>query len=291
LKQGGSDIVWTPALGTYIVEISVAGGEDADTANNVEQISVTVVDWFDVSVNLDWLVDDGQGNTVPVKTTSGSGDKAFRLTVLANGSSTFDARNVEVLLKITGDVTSAVGGVDNLDLWANSGLTTITPGVETTGVRTWENGSDATDFTEDTRTILAYQTAWEFDGTLSPDGSGSDAEFAIEAELISYDKYGQLPDCVRTWNATGDGENITTFSDFCEVTSTSDDYPSTDYAEIAGSFNPFHDIRISRMGVYQGYNTDGSGVATNFVESTSAADLNVGFSRLYAEVQHRGSDL
>jgi len=157
-------------------------------------------------------------------------------------------------------------------------------------VRTWENGSDATDFTEDTRTILAYQTAWEFDGTLSPDGSGSDAEFAIEAELISYDQYGQLPDCVRTWNATGDGENITTFSDFCEVTSTSDDYPSTDYAEIAGSFNPFHDIRISRMGVYQGYNTDGSGVVTNFVESISSADLNVGFSRVYAEVQHRGSD-
>ena len=45
------------------------------------------------------------------------------------------------------------------------------------------------------------------------------------------------------------------------------------------------------MGVYQGYNSDGSGQASNFIEDSTGADLNVGFSRVYAELQHRGSDV
>jgi hypothetical protein len=45
------------------------------------------------------------------------------------------------------------------------------------------------------------------------------------------------------------------------------------------------------MGVYQGYNSDGTGQASNFIEDSTGADLNVGFSRVYAELQHRGSDV
>jgi hypothetical protein len=44
------------------------------------------------------------------------------------------------------------------------------------------------------------------------------------------------------------------------------------------------------MGIYQGYNSDCTGVATTFMQEGEDGDLNVGCSLLYADVEHRGSD-
>ena len=65
---------------------------------------------------------------------------------------------------------------------------------------------------------------------------------------------------------------------------------STDDDEILGSAATYHDIRVARMTVAQGYNADGTGNPTSMMSDDAPADLNVGVSYFHVEVEHRGSD-
>lgn len=279
LQYSGQDIEWTPTQGIYIVEIAVDSGTDADIANNAQQIAVTVTDWFDIKVDLEW--DDGSTSV------TGSDPVGFTLSVLADGSSTFSPREVEIRLALTGMVQSATGGVNNDNLSENGGITTFMAGVSTPNTLTYQNETDVNDTSSATRTLLEYQNAWTYTGLITPDAQQNSSKFVLDASVLGYTTYGQFPDCVETWEDAG---NVTTWSHFCEVSETGDDRPATDYAEITGAVENYHDIRISRMGVYQGYNSDGTGQSSNFVEDNAGGDLNVGASRIYAEVQHRGSN-
>ncbi|MDG1539244.1 MAG: hypothetical protein P8Q40_04865 [Candidatus Poseidonia sp.] len=279
LKYAGQDILWTPTQGIYIVEIAVDSPTDADIANNAQQIEVSVTDWYDIKVELEW--DDG------TTSVTGSDPAGFTLTVLADGSTAFSPRDVEIRLALTGVVQSATGGLNNDNLTLNGGITTLMAGTSTPNTLTFQNETDVNDTTSATRTVLDYQSAWTYTGLVTPDAQQNTSKFVLDASVLGYTSYGQFPDCVETFEDAG---NVTTWSHFCEVAQSGDDRPATDYTEITGAVENYHDIRISRMGVYQGYNSDGTGQSSNFVEDSAGADLNVGASRIYAEVQHRGSN-
>ena len=291
LQQGGADIEWTPSEGNYILQISVSSLTDADVANNVEQIDIIVADWADVEVDLSWDSSPDQDSyTLPQADSTAF----FTLSVTASGSDTFDPRNIEVRLALSGDVESAQGNLNgnSINLTENAGITVIEAGTSTS-VEVFSNITDPNATVQSNRNVVAYQNTWTFVGSVTVDGSNNDSRVTLDAELLSYTLYGQFDECVETFvetDPTTQEETTTTYNNFCEVDLNNDDRPGTDEDSIAGTKSTYHDIAVSRVGVYQGYNADGTGLPSSFVEAGSGQDLNVGVSRLYAEVQHRGSD-
>lgn len=290
LQQGGSDIEWTPSEGQYIIQIAVSSLSDADIANNVEQIDVTVTDWYDIDVDLAWDASPDQDSyTLPQADTTAF----FTLSVTATGSDTFDPRNVSVRMALSGDVDSAQGTLNGnqLNLTQNAGITVLDAGTST-NVEVFSNITDPNATISAGRNVISYQNTWTFQGSVTVDSSNNDSRVTIDAEVLGYTLYGQFDQCVETFDNTveGEEENITIYNNFCEVDFSNDDRPGTDEDSIAGTKSTYHDIAISRVGIYQGYNADGTGLPTSFVEAGTGQDLNVGVSRLYAEVQHRGSD-
>ena len=290
LTQSGAPIEWTPALGQYIVMIEVDSSTDADIANNVEQVYVEVNNWYDIDLDLSW--DGYEQDAIQIAGET----EGFTLEVTATGSDTFDPRDVMLRLQVSGDVDSAqvtMGG-QNMDLatgTAGAGISFFPVGVETQNVRTFENETDPSDYEEETRYILAYDNTWSVSGTVTPDAENEDARVTISVELVNYTSYGQFDECVEVFDNSDNGtENVTTWNHFCEVTANNDDRPATDEDAITGSKSNFHDIAITRVGVYQGYNADGTGLPSSFVESAIGGDLNVGMSQIYAEVTHRGNN-
>ena len=288
LDGGGGDITWTPTRGEYMVEISVESPTDIDTANNAELVYVLVEDWYDVEVDLVWVADtdlDGMAEELEASSFDASateGDIDFKLKVTADGSDTFDPRDVEVLLTLSGQASGQVGG---------NALTinTLVAGTTTT-VDIYANESDPNATQTGSRAVLSYQTTWEISGAITP-GTQSNAAWQLEAELVEYTMYGQYEECVESSEATEGNENVTTWNNLCEVAQSGDDRPKTDSDMISGSTDVYDDIRISRMGVYQGYNSDCSGVASTFTQQGEDGDLNVGCSLVYADVEHRGSKI
>ena len=283
LQRSGADIVWTPTQGMYMVEVSVDGPVDADTANNAELVYVVVEDWYDIDVDLAWL--DGNGDEMDTSSLDASSltSAQFKLTVVADGSESFNPREVNIRLETSGQVATATLGSDDV-----RGISFITVGTTST-VDIYANETDPNATQQGARSVLTYQTAWEMSGELIPTGDAN-AQFEITAEVVNYTLYGQFEECVESEEVTEGNENVTTWNNFCEVLQNNDDRPKTDYDELTGSKVTYDDIRISRMGIYQGYNSDCSGAATTFTQEGEDGDLNVGCSLLYADVEHRGSD-
>jgi len=292
--QGGSDIVWTPTVGEYIIDVTVSSPTDDDPGNNAYQTYVKVVDWVDVQVDLAWTPLDGE----PSDSTTSS-PASFTLTVGLDGSQTgAEIRDVVIHLTAGGDVDSAVlddagwiVGADTTNDLTSAGKTvTLASSGSSSTVRTWENGSNVSDYMNGTRNVISLGNDASITGVVTASTAAQDALWTLSAELVSYTVYGQFPDCERTWNATGDSENVTIFQDFCEIEETTDGYSRTNFDEIVGSATNVHDIRLNRVGVYQGYSSDCSGSATSFLGVGDVGSLNVGCSQLYAEVEHRGTD-
>ncbi len=292
--QGGGDIVWTPTVGEYIIDVTVYSPTDDDPGNNAYQTYVKVIDWVDVQVDLAWTP---SGSEPSDSTTFRSTD--FTLTVALEGSQQgAQIRDVVVLLKASGEVDNArldagawiVGSDTTNDLTGQGRTVTLASSGASTTVRTWENGSNASDYMENTRNIITLGSDAEITGNVLGGNTSNQSTWILSAELVSYTIYGQFQECERVWNATGDSENVTIFQDFCEIEETTDGYARTNYDEIVGSITNVHDIRLNRVGVYQGYSSDCSGSATSFLGVGDIGSLNVGCSQLYAEVEHRGSD-
>ena len=283
LQRSGADIVWTPTQGMYMVEVSVDSPVDADTANNAELVYVVVEDWYDIDVDLAWL--DGNGDEMDTSSLDASSLQSaqFKLTVVADGSESFNPREVNIRLETSGQVASATLGTDDV-----KDISYVTVGTTDT-VDIYANETDPNATQQGARAVLTYQTAWEMSGELIPTGDAN-AQFEITAEVVNYTLYGQFEECVESEEVTEGNENVTTWNNFCEVLQNNDDRPKTDYDELTGSKVTYDDIRISRMGIYQGYNSDCTGAATTFTQEGEDGDLNVGCSLLYADVEHRGSD-
>ena len=276
LMYGGSPIEWTPIVGDYIIKVTADTPSDADPGNDEQIIEVSVVNWYDIQVDLSW--DSGKA------AESGTDAKAWTLSVIANGSDTFNPRDVTIRLTASGDITGLVGGPNNDDLLADA-FYDLTVGTQTV-VETFTNVStDPPTTTTDNRMILSYLTEVTYSGSMSIDASADEANYALSAKLMSYKQFSQWDSCVET-----DPNTNETLNHVCEEEFSQDSYPNTNEDEILGSANIYHDIRVSRMTVAQGYNADGTGNPTSMMTDDAPADLNVGVSYFHVEVEHRGSD-
>ena len=104
--------------------------------------------------------------------------------------------------------------------------------------------------------------------------------------MVSYTGYGQFPECVETEDDRG-SNTTTVWNNFCEVDFQYDDVASTSVDELDASTSNFHDIAVTQVVVAQGYATETSDNPTFLRDGTSTID--VGFSRLHATVEHRGT--
>ncbi|MGB2036878.1 MAG: hypothetical protein ACPHX8_00290, partial [Candidatus Poseidoniaceae archaeon] len=293
IQYGGSNAVWTPMAGIYVVQIEVYSDQDVDATNDVQQIYVEVRDYIDIEVDITW--DDG--STV----ATGEGSKAFTVTVELNGSSDFITHDLTMLIDVNGDLTSATAedGTDLLSASLGSLVHSVNVGNDMP-VLVFENGSDPTDNLTEIRTIMSDNInngVWEYKGSVLPDSSGDDAAYSIDVELGGYSLYGQFVSCqeVVSVNSTDEEGNEQTTSEtynhFCEEASVRDDITNNNRAEITGALQTFHDIRISMLTVNQGYNSDGTGIPTFTVGAGEPGDLSVGTSYVDASVEHRGSSV
>ena len=300
LQGGAGPITWTPTQGEYLVEIKVNSPTDADIANNAELVYVKVEDWYDISVDLQWTSGDNPDSLDAAGLQAGE----FTLTVEANGSDTFSPREVLIEVKTTANTAFVqTATLDGQAIPLDGTPLIVTAGTEDTNddgtvdtldeVNIEENESDPNATQTALRHTLAYQNAWTVNGELVP-GSSNDSRFEITAEVVGYTLYGQFDDCIETYtpidSSTGEEGETETWMNFCEVDFANDDRPKTDFDEITGSKERYDDIRIARMGVHQGYNSDCTGVQSSFVQAGTGADLNVGCALLIADVEHRGSD-
>ena len=272
MSVSGSPISWTPLKGLYVIEMVVSANPDVDVGNDAQQVFVSVEDWYDIELELAW--------NSGIEVESGAGTKDWTLTVTADGSDTFDPREVQVRLQSVGDVSAAQ------DINGNS-IDSSTTNLYTAGtlmtVDIFENiSTEPATITTDVRNVLS---TWTLTGSLTVDTGAANTAYEMKASLVDYTQYGQWSSCVYT-----DTENVT-YDNFCEETVTEDSYSSTDETSIEGFASTFNDIRISQVSVAQGFEADGSGQGTSVVSDTDDADLNVGTSYLHVEVEHRGSEI
>ena len=291
IQYFGANAVWAPVAGIYVVQIEVYSDQDVDATNDVQQVYVEVRDYLDIEVDISW--DDG--STV----ATGSGAKAFTITVELNGSSDFITHDLSMNIDVNGDLDNATAedGTDLLAASLGSLVHSVDVGVDQT-VHVFENGSDPTDNLTDIRTVMSSSQnngLWEYKGSVLPDSSGDDAAYSIDVELGGFSLYGQFVSCqevvsVNTTDAEGNPmTETTTYNHFCEEAFLRDDITNNNADEVTGALQTFHDIRISMLSVNQGYNSDGTGVATYTVGSGEPGDLSVGTSYVDASVEHRGS--
>jgi len=306
MQYGGEDLVWIPEVGDYYVEVSVStNGINDDIENDLVSKFVSVAHWHDIEIDLAW----DQGNDVQ----TGSGEAGFTLTVKTNGSEEWDARDVAVLVKASGALTSAVGegsedllvseGViitagnsDNLTVFFNS--TSFAEGAaEDENASTHDDASMLNPCTPKvvpcnmTSSVVESGSEWSWSGTVLPDTSGSGTEiYEIEAIMISYSSYDQHPECVESAEVQVDGgvngSTTETWMNECVVTKEQDDDSGTNEASIIGAINNFHDIAVAEINIGQGFVSAGDDA--RYIR-TGGDTLDVGLSTIQALVEHKGS--
>ena len=264
------------AVGEYIIQVVADTPSDADAGNDAQTIEVSVVNWYDIQVDLSW--DSGE------TAETGSGDKDWTMSVIANGSDTFTARGLTVRLKGFGDIEQLVSD-DQVDLFEEA-FYDVAVGTSTVVETYADYSTEPPATTNASRMVLSYKTEWTFGGTLKFNAENADASYGLQAQLLNFTQYGQFESCVTTDPATNE-----TVDNWCEEEFTADSYPTTDADEILGSAKTYHDVRVSRMTVAQGYNTDGAGTPNSLMTDDAPQDLNVGVSYFHVEVEHRGSNL
>ena len=271
----GTPIQWTPTEGFYVIKMIVNSVSDSSPVNDDKQIFVSVEDWYDIQVDLAW----DSGNEIE----SGTGSKAWTLTVTANASDTFDPREVNVRIQTVGDALAVDSDQVNID---SSTTNIYTAGTSTTVDVYQDESTEPPSVTSGLRSVLS---TWTLEGVLNVDaGTADSASYGMKASLVNYTQYGQWTSCAVS---SGSANNTTTSDNYCEEIYTTDAYPSTDATSIDGSATIFNDIRISDMSLFQGFNSDGTGEPTTIVSSVLDGDLNVGTSYLWVEAEHRGSSL
>ena len=293
IQYGGGDATWTPAAGIYVIQIETYSSEDVDPGNDVQQVYVEVVDYLDVEIDIAWT----DGSVV----ATGEGVKNFEVSVKLNGSSDFITHNLTMEIDVSGDV-SAASGQDISDLKSatlGSLVHSVNVGTDQL-VLVYQNETDPTDNITEVRTIMSDDVSngvWTYTGSVTPDTSNTEAAYSVDVAIGGYSLYGQFESCVNTveLNTTDEEGNPTTttevYSNFCEESFDKDDITNNNADEITGTLSTFHDIRISMLTVNQGYNNDGTGIATFTVGAGEPGDLSVGTSYIDAAVEHRGSSV
>ena len=300
LQYQGNDIVWTPSAGEYVVYIETISDQDVDRENDFQFTYVKVVDYIDIEVDIQWTGVDAQGNDVNPDFATGGDDKDFTVTVTMNGSTDFVTNNLSIVVNVGGDLDNAVGE-DGADLRTESsaGGHTVQIGTQQ-NVIVKQNATDPTDNETGNRIVFANDInggEWTYNGTVSPDTSGNgEATYYVDVSLGSFFLYDLFESCVETVIVNGTDEEGNTveeeqsFQYYCEEEQQRDGITRNNIDEITGSTTTFHDIRISGLTVFQGFEEDGGGQPSSVVTSDSPNDLVVGASWVHAVVEHRGSE-
>ena len=283
----GSPIVWTPITGDYVIVVSVEALDDADPGNDEFERFVSVTDWTDVIVDLEW----DSGNEVE----QGTDQKEFILSVETGGSTNWSARNVTLELVITGEVSAAttLGGDDIL------GTTTLTDIGTYKTVETFRHAEDESNSTNESRYVIEFQDSTEWRGYVTPDTSSDGGMYSVSVSMISYVLYDQLPECeeTETVNPNSTDPNATTeevtYIHWCEVEQGQDANAATSEAEIKGSILTYHDIGVSDLVINQGYVVDQGNMPVGSPTMPDITDgpINPYWSSIQASVRHLGTDL
>ena len=314
----GSVVTWTPTVGTYQVKVELdvegaSGVVDAEPDNNEMVQFVAVVDWTDVIVDLEWF----SGKNVE----GGADDKDFTLTVTTAGSISWQARNVEIQLGVSGAVSDA-------KYWTDLDGDNQTHGGDHHGgesaqeqensllydgtvyrfdeigtnenVLTYEAGDDRTNNQSDDRWNMRMGDQWTLNGTVTPNGGVTEGTYQIEVLMVNYTIYGiYSPECDRESNQTddnGDAMNTTlTVTDSCEVNKLQDDDVSTSEDMIEGDISNYHDMSITSLIINQRYPSDtldANGFPSGVSEDPGLLDgpLEPGLATVQARVSHNGNN-
>ena len=159
MNYQGSNVVWTPVTGDYMVVITVDALDDTGIENDEKEIIVKVTDWQDIVLDLSW--DSGK------EVESGSDQKAFTLEISTDGSTSWSARNVTVSLQVTGLLDSATDSLNNDIL----GTTTHTDFGNLTNVEVFRHENEENNFTLDDRYVMDFGQSTTWTGYLDPDTS------------------------------------------------------------------------------------------------------------------------
>ena len=271
----GSPVTWIPMVGDYEIVFEVNAIGDTDVGND-QTIGhyVSVVDWTDIQLDLQW--DSGK------EIEAGSGDKAFTLSVGSGGSYSWSARSIVVELVVEGTLSSAMDSDGNDILGTN-----IIGDVGTyTNSETFRHESDPSNSTYDYRYVLDFQDSDYWSGVVTPNMEGDSGDYSVSASLVSYVIYGQLPDCTETFNQNN-------LIHYCEVSSGVDGEAANNEATIEGKAGTLHDIGVTNLLINQGYAIGENGMPMGEPSMPGLSDgpLNPAWSSVQATVRHMGSDL
>ena len=229
---------------------------DSITTNNMLLQPVSVIDWFDIEVDLTWLDDNGDATD---NAATGPTDKTFQLTVSLDGSTDWDARDVTILLGASGSGLDSATGDDGGDIVAGHSVTAGT--LNSTAV-TWQNMSDGAVSTDPgfqitgPRHELNWGDTFTYTGSVSPDSAVTSGTYKVTAILESFKVFAQKADCAAEENMTIDDggtandtsddiiETITVLHMCDDGVSVADDVNSNSDDEIMGAVSNFHDISV-----------------------------------------------
>ena len=283
----GSTVTWAPTTGNYQIVVETDALGDSDPGNDQDVTYVSVIDWTDVVVDLSW--DSGK------ETEGGTDPKAFTLSVSTDGSVSWSARSVILELEVTGTLSEAQSGGNDI-----MGTTQIND-IGTQGdTEIFRHQEDDTNTTNATRYVIDFDDTAEWYGSVTPDSSGSSGDYSISVSLVEYVVYGQLPDCEETVaanNTNNTDPNATqedvTYLHFCEVTFYSDSNAATSEDTIEGQIATFHDIGVTNVVVNQGYVVDENDepISGPTMPGMTEGPLNPAWSSIQASVRHLGSDM
>ena len=305
--SSGSAIAWAAPLGAYTIsiELDVMSGDD-DITNDEFTVDITVVNWYDIGIDLEW-------NPV-AEQAEGSGPQDFTLTVSTDGSDNWSARGITVDLMITGAAVETAIDATGSDISGTTthqaGTSQIVPVFFNESAPCDDPGLDNIFGTSDdgpcdsrngngSRLVIDYQDSWTFTGTVTPDANANGG-YQVEAVLRNYTQFGAAAECQESGTVSIDPgpDNISdtdddireekTFNNMCEVDVETDDNNSNNEDKITGYIGSYHNIGLTTLIVAQGYDSTGNGEATSMRGDQD--DIDVGFSRLHATVEHRGSD-
>ncbi len=285
--SAGGNLAWTPAgPGVFTVTISInAGDQDTNLNNNQISYDVTVIDWYDISVELAWD-DEANGG-------SGAGPHQFTMTAFVDGSDSWDPRNVEMEVNFGGlfeavdgdgatistfdadgdgnhegcpdinDCTWTVNFGDVVDIEVYANLTSEPP--------TIVNASDI----GETRQVPTFQTAYTFGGSIKGDAATASGigTFTVSASLKTYRIYEQISTDYGAGPGSHESDIVTEMK---ETNQSLDDRNGNNDALLTGTFASYHDVRVLDVEVGP--------------DRADGGRLDAGMTRLYATVQHSGSN-
>ena len=169
----GTTVTWTPTTGNYIIVIAIHALGDVDIGNDEMERRVSVVDWTDIIVDLEW------DSNKEVET--GAGQKDFTLSVSTAGSTAWSARNITLQLDVTGTIDSAKDIQSNSDLLG----TTTQNQIGTYGTaETFRHEDDDNNVTNESRYVIDFEDSFEWYGYVIPDTAGGSGAYSVEVTLL-----------------------------------------------------------------------------------------------------------